>query len=215
MSGPIADFITANIDADIFCLQEAESEMLAIADSLLPNHTKLYNEKYVAEYDHFNQAIYVANDITIQDSGELLRADNLHGLANYIQIMIDGEPLYICNVHGTPKPSDKLDTQARVSQSQILIDFFADKPGQKIIGGDFNLLPINQSIKAFAQAGYKDLISDYGITSTRNHISWEKYPDSKQYFADYVFVSASVPVVSYQVPYNEVSDHLPQILVTK
>lgn len=187
--------------------------MQVVADSVLTGYTKLHNEKYVAENDQFNQVIYVKSDIAIESNGELLCSDGMHGLANYIQITAAGEPWYICNVHGTPNPGDKTDTADRIAQSQQIIDFFADKPGQKIIGGDFNLLPLTQSVKAFSQAGYKDLINDYGITSTRNEVSWAAYPNSKQYFADYVFVSDGVSIASYEVPYNEVSDHLPQILV--
>ena len=213
LAEPITDFMAAHLDTDIFCLQEAESKMQAITDKLLPGYTKLYNEKYVAEHDHFNQVMYVKNDITIESSGELLRANPKHGLANYIQITVAGEPWYICNMHGTARPGSKVDTPERITQSQIVIDFFADKKGQVIIGGDFNLLPTTSSIQAFAKTGYKDLISDFGITSTRNEVSWAQYPESKQYFADYVFVSQGISVQDYTVPYNEVSDHLPQILI--
>jgi endonuclease/exonuclease/phosphatase family metal-dependent hydrolase len=186
--------------------------MQSIADKLLPNYTKLYSEKYLADKEFFNQVMYVKNDIVIESNGELLRDGQKQGLATYIQTTIHGEHWYICNMHGHPKPVDKLDTTDRISQSQQLIDFFAGLPGQKIIGGDFNLDPTTQSVKVFSQAGYKDLISDFGITSTRNEVAWASYPDNKQHFADYVFVSPGVQVKNFEVPYNEVSDHLPQIL---
>jgi len=212
---PLRDFLASHLDTDIFCLQEAEADMQSIADKLLPNYTKLYSEKYLADQEYFNQVMYVKNSIVIESEGELLRAGQKQGLANYIQTTINGEPWYICNMHGHPRPSDKLDTPERISQSQLLIDFFADKPGLKIIGGDFNLDPNTQSVKVFSQSGFKNLISDFGITSTRNEVAWAMYPDNKQYFADYVFVSQDVAVQSFDVPYNEVSDHLPQVLVVK
>ena len=213
LTKPITDFIAAHKDTDIFCLQEAEAEMQTIADKLLPNYTKLYSEKYLADKEYFNQVIYVKNGIEIESSGVLLQGVQKQGLATYIKTTIHDQSWYICNVHGHPQPGDKLDTPDRIAQSQQIIDFFAALPGQKIIGGDFNLDPTTQSVKVFSQSGYKDLISDYGITSTRNEVSWVNYPDNKQYFADYVFVTPGVKVTSYEVPYNEVSDHLPQILV--
>ena len=78
LAQPIADFIAANLDTDIFCLQEAESDLQTITDKLLPSYTKLYNEKYNAKYDHFNQLMYIKNDIVIESSGELLRAKGFH-----------------------------------------------------------------------------------------------------------------------------------------
>ena len=212
LAQPITDFIAAHSGADIFCLQEAEADMQRIADKLLPNYTKLYSQKYLADKEFFNQATYVKNDIAIESSGELLQDVPKQGLGTYIQTTINGQTWYICNMHGHPQPGDKLDTPDRLQQTQAVLDFFADKQGNIVIGGDFNLDPSTQSVKLFSQAGYKDLIKDYGITSTRNQISWASYPDSKQYFADYVFVSKDVSVTSYEVPYNEVSDHLPQIL---
>ena len=90
------------------------------------------------------------------------------------------------------------------------------KVGLKIIGGDFNLNPDTKSVKIFEEVGYKNLIMDFGIKNTRNEISWKQFQNKpgfvKQYFADYVFVSKDVKVRKFEVPYNEISDHLPQIL---
>jgi hypothetical protein len=63
----------------------------------------------------------------------------------------------------------------------------------------------------FKNNGYKNLIGDYQIITTRNNLAWSLYPD-KQYFADYVFASPEIKVKSFEVPNNEVSDHLPLIL---
>ena len=80
----------------------------------------------------------------------------------------------------------------------------------KILCGDFNLMPETESIKMLGEA-MRDLIKDYKITNTRNEISWKTY-NNKQYFADFTFVSKDINVLNFEVPYNEVSDHLPMIL---
>jgi endonuclease/exonuclease/phosphatase family metal-dependent hydrolase len=64
--------------------------------------------------------------------------------------------------------------------------------------------------------GYRNLIKDFGIKSTRGRICWEQYKHkpgfTKQFFADYIFVSKRVGVKGFQVPHIEISDHLPLIL---
>lgn len=111
------------------------------------------------------------------------------------------------------RPTDKRDTPERFQQSQGLIEFFKDKPEQKIIGGDFNGFPSNKWLRLFQVNGYRDLIAEHKITNTRNHYVWDLYPENpKQYFSDYIFAGGAVQVQSFTVPDVEVSDHLPLIL---
>jgi endonuclease/exonuclease/phosphatase family metal-dependent hydrolase len=112
---------------------------------------------------------------------------------------------------GQPKPGTKLDTKEREEASKRIIDFMKEKSGEKIIGGDFNLLPNTQSILAFENSGYKNLIKEFNIKTTRNNNAWKHYED-KQLFADYVFVSKNLKIKKFEVIENEISDHLPLIL---
>jgi endonuclease/exonuclease/phosphatase family metal-dependent hydrolase len=82
----------------------------------------------------------------------------------------------------------------------------------KIIGGDFNLLPETKSAQMFEENDYRSLIKEFRIRTTRNRLAWELYPNDKQYYADYVFVSPGVNVKEFSVPENEISDHLALIL---
>ena len=133
------------------------------------------------------------------------------GLAFWASLDFKGRKILLVNVHGESRPGNKLDTEARIFQSQEIIDFLEEKEGLKIVGGDFNLFPETQSVKLFAQNGYRNLINDFKIDTTRNELAWKLYPD-KQLWADYTFVSAEVGVKSFTVPKNTVSDHLPMIL---
>ena len=118
----------------------------------------------------------------------------------------------VLNTHGMSQPGTKLDTDIRLQQSKKLLEFLATLPKlPTIICGDFNLMPDTQSIIMIENKGFKNLIKSFDIKNTRNKISWQQY-DNIQYFADYTFVSPEVMVKSFEVPYNEVSDHLPMIL---
>ena len=100
--------------------------------------------------------------------------------------------------------------------SKSVGNFFDDKNGPKIIGGDFNLMPDTISVKMFEKWGYRNLIREFGIKSTRNRISWEQFKDQpgfvKQYFADYAFITKEIKVDGFSVPDLEISDHLPLVL---
>jgi endonuclease/exonuclease/phosphatase family metal-dependent hydrolase len=165
------------------------------------------------------QAIFAKKQIDVLGSGKLDFHKNTPrdtSFAQYTSISYKGLIVNILNVHGKSKPGHKKDTSARIKQSQKMIDFMKDKKGPKIIGGDFNLLPDTKSVNMIEKAGYSNLIKEFNIKTTRNKITWEQSKNHtgfiKQYFADYVFVSPEIHVKSFEVPYIEISDHLPMIL---
>lgn len=126
--------------------------------------------------------------------------------------------LDLFNLHGIPVPADKLDTKARLQQTNIVLDSCKHSKLPKIIGGDFNLLPQTESVVKFEESGFRNLIKDFNIKTTRNLNHWNPDRDSahgyfgRQDFADYVFVSPEVTVKNFEVPNVEISDHLPMIL---
>ena len=67
-------------------------------------------------------------------------------------------------------------------------------------------------MQKFAAAGYRDLVKEYQIATTRNRLAWEKWPNNMQLYADYTFVSPGVTVPDFRVPAIEVSDHLSMII---
>lgn len=132
--------------------------------------------------------------------------------AQVLTIEYGGKNVCVVNYHGVAQPGHKQDTPARLEHSKKLALIW-DSLGEagKILCGDFNMYPEIESIKILEQKG-RNLIKEFKIQNTRNEISWEKYPNNKQTFADYVFISSELKVNSFQVPYNHVSDHLPLIL---
>jgi endonuclease/exonuclease/phosphatase family metal-dependent hydrolase len=165
------------------------------------------------------QVAFIRKNIKVLSSEKLdiyKNSINDTGFALYVSFMYEDKTINLLNVHGKALPGDKNDIPERIKQSQKIIDFMNGKQGVKIIGGDFNLNPDTKSVKMFEKAGYRNLIKDYKIENTRNKISWKNYKTApgfvKQHFADYCFVSPEVKVKSFEVPYMEISDHLPQIL---
>lgn len=224
----ILDYFASHKDTDVYCLQEVSSENLQLLtkiftrDFLFLYNNALNNSK---EYPNYGQLIVVKRNIKLIcfESREVFKNLNSNfGFLQNIDIEVNNKRYSVGNIHGMSLPGHKNDTQARIKQSKITIDFYANKNNLKIIGGDFNLNPDTKSVKLFESAVYGNLIKDYEIKSTRNKLAWSdalkrsktsmaKYY-GKQHFADYCFVSSGIKVKSFEVPNIEISDHLPLIL---
>lgn len=209
----IKDFIEEHKqDTDIFCFQEVYAEMKQLAQQTLTDYAEVEGYKRVDDDDEFPQATYIKNSIPLLSSGTILEKEENTGLGLYVQIQHEGKDLYVCNFHGMSRPVDKLDNPGRLRQSEELINFFKNKQGLKIIGGDFNVFPETKSIRMFQENGYRDLIKEYAIPTTRNRLAWERFPNDKHYYSDYIFVGPEITIKNFSVPDIEISDHLPLIL---
>ncbi|MFA5947253.1 MAG: endonuclease/exonuclease/phosphatase family protein [Patescibacteria group bacterium] len=174
-------------------------------------------------------AIFVRNGISIVGRGNFFIMNGLNTFvphdystlgspAMFVQIPFGDTMLTICNVHGNSEPANKLDSPARLLQSKKIIDTLAHFKGEKMVMGDFNLFPDTESIKMFEPAGYKNLIKEYEIATTRGshmrklHPQFEHGKYGFQDFADYTFVTPGINVKSFEVPDEPISDHLPMII---
>jgi len=120
-----------------------------------------------------------------------------HGVTDYT----------ICNFHGLWNGKGKTDSEDRILQSNRIVASLSAHTGEVVLMGDFNLLPETESIKLLETAGLRNLITEYGVTSTRTSIY--KKPEK---FADYAFTSSGVLVKDFTVLPDEVSDHAPLLL---
>jgi hypothetical protein len=214
---PFFDFVKSESSkTDIFCFMEVSPDLYNDISAILKNFRGLYDEgMFLKEIDaECGQAVFINRRVELISNGRVSiyrQLKNDIGFMQYLELQGGRQKLWLGSVHGKTRPGDKFDTQTRLNQSNIIIKFFADKNGPKIIGGDFNLMPDTKSVAMFEEAGYKNLIKKFGIKNTRNKISWKQF-NNIQHFADYVFVSPDVKVNKFEVPYMEISDHLPQIL---
>ena len=202
-------------DTDIFCLQETLDISRPLLADVLHDFKEVHAEKQ-AERAMYGVSIYVKKGIAIHDTQSFFVENPKLGVAQHICIEKDGQMIDICNIHGITYHKDiKMDTPERLEQTEQILAFYKDRSYLRIIGGDYNILPEAQSIRAFPESGLRDLIMEYKIKTTRNHLCWDRYDGHKMYYSDYVFTSPEIEVTSFTVPETEASDHLPMVLEIK
>jgi endonuclease/exonuclease/phosphatase family metal-dependent hydrolase len=168
---------------------------------------------YIGEDINFGNAIFIKESIPILSYDEMFNivsdeghdwGKNAIAKAQCMTIQVDGAPLAICNFHGMwIKGTNKKDTPERIEQSHHIRKILDSFSGEKILCGDFNLLPDGESIKIL-EKNMRNLITDYHITSTRSSL----YKTTGVKFADYILISPGIKVKDFKVRPDEVSDHL-------
>lgn len=233
---------------DCFCFQEVlNSEVFEEHDGFranlfveiakaLPN----YNAYFSLAQEEFGMstktpninaglATYIKKDYVVKKSGDFFICNYKNSFnykdyetfpnsVHHIQINLNGKLLTICNLYGISMPGTKLDTPNRLNQTKKVLEFIKNEAGEKIIIGDFNLLPHTKSIISFEESGFNNLIKTFNITTTRGslirklHPEYETSPGVWQEFADYALVTPGIAVSNFKVPDLPLSDHLPMIV---
>lgn len=206
---------------DIFAFTEVSPLVFKEISTILNDFNCFYDEglRDTSMGEDYGQAFFVRKQIDLEREKRIFTFRNLVmdvGFGSVIKLKTKISGLGIINVHGKSRPGTKVDTPARIKQSERIIKSAKNMKCPVIIGGDFNLNPETRSVRMFEEKGFRNLIKEFGIKSTRNKISWSNFSKDpgfeKQYFADYCFISPEIRVKNFEVPYNEVSDHLPLIL---
>lgn len=198
-------------DTDVFCFQEVRKDTIGPLRELLPSYQDVFASVDKIPDDSFAQAIFVKQPFTIVASATVLDKAEEPGFALIATMTNGDDTVHVANVHGIGHPM-KHDTLERLFQSRTIMEHMRGKVGPKIVGGDFNVSPETESLAMFKGEGYRELISDHKIRTTRNHFAWDRYPNDPMYYSDYVFVSPEITVTAFTVPENEISDHLPMIV---
>jgi endonuclease/exonuclease/phosphatase family metal-dependent hydrolase len=217
-----SDIISNGLRMDIFGnLAKELSAFDGYFTSIWENHDFSKRTEFAVKG---GDAIFVRNSISIKSHGSFFVYGTYNDVVirdgkidfpvtvQYIRFEHNSQPLVVAHLHGIVHPGTKLDSPARLEQSRNIIDFLSKEPGEKILCGDFNLMPETESIKMIEKSGLRNLIKDFQISTTRGSLGVAKYPDSPQYFADYSFVSSGIKVKNFIVPDLPISDHLPMIL---
>jgi exonuclease III len=232
----LLDFFRRHEDADIFCLQEIWNggeemigkpaggvPMIGILPSMyndiakvLKNHIPYFRPHF---RDYYGLTMFVRNSIALREEGEVFVykakgwisevdiGDHARNV-QYATVVTDKGLRTIMNFHGAWIPdSKKQDTDDRILQSENVATFAKSISNPYILMGDLNLLPDTKSLKKLEDAGMRNLIKEFGITSTRS--SHYKKPVR---FADYTLVSDGIAVNEFKVLPDEVSDHLAMYL---
>ncbi len=204
-------YITRHIaTTDIFCLQETDATIREKLIPLLADDFDLYHAAKQNDDALYLVATYVRKGVTVRAVETPLNEIPGAGIALSVTVQTQDREVTVSNVHGAPYPGHKLDTPERLAQSHGLLQFSETRPGTHVFIGDFNLLPDTESVRLFSKQGFDDLIQRFTIPTTRNYVAWDRFPDSKQLYADYAFVRSDTSIASdFSVDEDVVSDHLP------
>ena len=181
----------------------------------------------------FGVAIFWRKNLDIREKGNFFichernhfsggNFSSLGHAAVYAKINTPDKPIVICSLHGNSQPADKRDSPLRIEQSKRVLNFLSKHPdAEQIVMGDFNLFPDTESIRMFAKEGFRNLVTEYDIKTTRGSMMRKLFPEYEhgkygfQEFADYTFTSSGIHVEDFSVPDEPISDHLPMIMHIK
>lgn len=180
--------------------------------AILSEHVPYFCSHFL---ENFGLMMLIKKDIEILEEGEVfvhkhrgyfpegdlgMHARNIQ----YVTFNKDGDSFTVINFHGLWNGKGKGDSEDRLQQSENILEFTRNRTGEIILCGDFNLRPDTKSIALLEETGMRNLITEYGITSTRTSLYTK---DEK--FADFAFVTPGVKVKDFKVLADEVSDHAP------
>lgn len=220
-------------DVDVFCLQEMfdcsqdaiearhpgqnlRGDLFARVREALPDHMGCF-----AYFDddpvRMSLAMFVRHGIRVrtladfivhrpdvpQENGRIVRSARK---LQYAVLDVGGRDVTVAHYHGLWVNGPKTDTPERMRQGERVRAFLDRIVGPKILCGDFNLLPENESL-AVIDRGMRNLVKETGVTSTRTPLYRHYENPAEPNFADYVIASPDVDVKSFAVLPDQVSDH--------
>lgn|GEM_PF-6408537 len=236
LSERFPDFFEKYQNVDIFCFQEVykdaekdkEGDFLSLWDTskdslnlfedlekMLPEHKGFFCPCVEGFY---GIAIFIKKDFEILEEGSEWvfgkgewKQDCTHSRKlQYLKVKKDSKNFLITNLHGVwIAKTNKEDLPCRIKQSEITRKFFDKHKGPKVLVGDLNLRHDSESIKILEE-GYRNLITDFEINSTRTSFYKKEYK-----LADYMIVSKDIEVEDFKVLSEEVSDHSALLLEFK
>ncbi len=176
----------------------------------LPEHVAFFRPHHLENY---GLLMFVHKRLTVIEDGELfvyrekghIPEGDVGNHARNIQFVIvetPKGPRTVINFHGLWNGKGKGDSDDRLLQSGKIIAFMKGLEMPYAMLGDFNLLPDTESMKLFETFGLRNLIKEYGVTSTRT-----SHYTKPEKFADYALVSDGLSVNDFRVLPDEVSDH--------
>jgi endonuclease/exonuclease/phosphatase family metal-dependent hydrolase len=226
------EFIKKNFpETDVFCFQEVFNDTKAIRSVLGNARPKLFSELQsilpdfngyyadILENDVGGLAIFIKKSLVVNktdnviifpelDTTEDENDESYFSMGRDLQVLEFnnlGKTYTILNFHGMWIAKGKIDTEKRLEQSEKVKKVFDSLKGARILCTDLNVTPGTKSL-AILTEGNRDLIQEYGITSTRSLLK------NRPEVVDYVIVSPEVEVLKFETLKDEVSDHLPLVL---
>jgi endonuclease/exonuclease/phosphatase family metal-dependent hydrolase len=222
---PLMSFIKREApQTDIFCFQEMISslkdsslDIFSVIKKELPDFQGFFESVQDGgdgrPEDEFGLALFIRKADPVDKEGDFFVYRTRNAMVGndqmtfgrnfqFVQFPKNGKEYTVVNFHGLADRNGREDSDERIDQSNKLKEFLAAVTGLKIVCGDFNLT-INTKSLAIIDEGMRNLIKEFGITSTRNH--YFPYPDK---FCDYILIDKDVKLKGFAVLDDEISDHL-------
>lgn len=193
-------------------MEDAVPQILSGIRAVLPQHICYFRPHL---FDFYGLALFVKKDVQLLEEGEVYvhekkgfvephdwgtHARNIQ----YVTLKTENGIRTVINFHGLWNGKGKTDTEARLLQSTNILNFVSTLAHPFVLVGDFNLSPDTESLQKFEDFPLRNLIKEYGITSTRTSL----YVKENR-FADYCLVSDGIEVADFKILPDEVSDHAP------
>lgn len=172
----------------------------------------------------FGQATFIKRDVNVVKQGEIFVHRSANQVSYYPDGRVDfprnfifseiengGKRFLILNFHGFWEPAPKHDNEQRLRQSQIIIDHIKHVDLPSVVAGDFNLRINTKSLKMFEENGFRNLIKESGVLTTRSTYYDDKWR-AEDKFADYILTTKGIWVTDFKVMRSKISDHLPLYL---
>ncbi len=223
---------------DIFCLQEIVNSDQKISDERHPEEhicgplfEKISKElkDFEGSFAYFDDdpnrmslAVFIRRTLPVKNIEDLViyrpaKPKEIGSIMftarklQYVTLDINGQDLIIANYHGLWNGGPKADVPERIEQSNKIKSFLNTKSGQKILCGDFNLLPDTESM-AILEKGMRNLVKEYKVNSTRTSLYRHDHDKDVPKFADYILATQDVNIREFKVLPDVVSDHAPLYL---
>lgn len=182
---------------------------------ILLDHTPFFRSQFM---DNYGLLMLVRKNVRVREEGEVFvhkhkghvpdgDAGNHARNLQYVTVETTDGPITVMNFHGLWNGQGKGDSADRLEQSEKILKFTKKIQNPFILCGDFNLLPDTESLRKLESSGLRNLVKEFGITSTRT--SFYTKPEK---FADYVFISRGIDLKHFEVLPHEVSDHAPLLV---
>ncbi len=180
--------------------------------AVLPDHVPYFKPSFLHSY---GLCMFVHKKLNVIEEGDIFvhfargyipegDVGNHARNMQYVTIETELGPKTVLNLHGLWNGAGKSDSDQRIVQTDRILSFISSLSNPFVLCGDFNLSPDTESLQRIEREGHRNLISEYGITSTRTSF----YTKPERY-ADYAFVSEGVEVLGFEILPDEVSDHAP------
>lgn len=227
---PLKNFLEKNKDnIDIFCFQEVyykaddklikewwndgeiDAQLFDNIEKTLINHRGFFYPHFV---DFWGLSIFIKKQIPILEEGdffvhetesmEIAKKGGTSKNIQYVSFEYKEKKVNIINFHGLWTGNGKGDSDSRIKQSENIVKFLETLSGEIILCGDFNLKIETESLKILEKFGFRNLIKENNITSTRT-----SFYAKEERLADYVLITKGIKVNDFQILPDEVSDHNP------